>query len=271
MTLALEAKPAIETSTRASALASSAHLAWAQGDLQHARRCLDESLRIAHAIDDLEAFARASFYLWVVELEEGNVAKARAMLERAAELYRRLDRPRATASVLHDLGLFMLEEDDFERATALFTESLKLSEESGDSSLAATNLGELGLVALLEGKHHAALDLLRRGLRAEKEHSLWGLSLAGSVLAIAAALANCGGHECAARLLGAVDRFFEEVEAELKPPWKRLSDMTLATIRQSMDEPSLNRAQLDGSKLTLTQAIEIALDHPVVDEDVGHA
>jgi tetratricopeptide (TPR) repeat protein len=120
---------------RAKALCSAGYLADVQGDIERARRLLQESLALYRELGDEERTARSLQFLGWTDRED--IERARRLLEESLEINRRVGSKRELAMVLHSLAVHALdamtvEAGEQERMKALFEESEALYRESGD-------------------------------------------------------------------------------------------------------------------------------------------
>ena len=117
----------------------------------------------------------------------------------------------------------------------------------------------LAFIVLHQGEAKQARDLERQGLRlarAMNNRLLQALALAR----LAGAIVALGQPEQAAHLLGASESALERLGAFQQPNDKREIDDIIAAMRTQLDEASFQLAWAEGYKLSLEQAVTLALD-----------
>ncbi len=115
---------------------------WLGHDREGERRIL-QALSLASDEDSLE---RATGYLNLGNLTEGDVPKTRAYYEKSLEILRRLDYKVGIAGLLSSLGMSAEMQGEYEQAEAYLDESLQLFQElefDGGIALCAFHLGSL--------------------------------------------------------------------------------------------------------------------------------
>ncbi len=231
------------------------------GDIDSARKMLNECLELAEARDDQLVLGHASQSRGITELLGGNVDAAIADLEFAVSVEREIDpnNPFLVAALV-DLGSTLCFAGRVSDAIEALTEARGASEARGEQLLHAWTSTLLGLAAFMEGRFDEAADFARAGLRGKRAlDNLLGMGWAMELLAWTA-LSN-GDAERSARLLGAN-------EAMSTPLGHHLSSLpNLLEMHRDQEEltrTALGSARFDavrgtGTLMSQQQAIAYAL------------
>ena len=249
------------TPARAKALNGAADLAEASGDLATARLRAEEALGLYRSLGDAWGVANSRWTLGGVLADEGDWAKAQELVEASVRDFRELGDEhnamranRTLAWTCHGLG-------QVERARELYEENLPRARALGDVTIEALMLGVLAtMYAVPEGRFGEALSMLERGYRIHRELGD-RLAMMVDLCRFAHALASAGRARTATRVLSASDALREEIGANVR--WvAELNDDTLIAIRAHLDEAAFNEAWEQGRKLTIHEAVALALDSP---------
>ncbi|MDP8909304.1 MAG: tetratricopeptide repeat protein, partial [Chloroflexota bacterium] len=163
--LADDTEIAATTAARANVLNGAGGLAYAQGDLDHARIRFEQSLAIRRTLNDKAGIAASLNNVGIVADEQGDYAKAAALYGESLALERELGDSRGAAISLNNLGLVVEGQGDYARAGALYTESLGIVRELGDQRAVAFSLHNLGNLAYTQGDYARAVELHTETLR----------------------------------------------------------------------------------------------------------
>jgi tetratricopeptide (TPR) repeat protein len=147
---------------------------------------------------------------------------------------------------------------DLDRARALHEANLTRARETENPRMEASALGALAEYALDEGRTDDALPLLERSLRLHRDVGDI-LDSAVDLARIAAALAGSGEESTAARLLATLDALGDEIGAR-RARVADLTELTRARIHVALETSRLAGARGDGLVLTLTDAVDLALE-----------
>jgi non-specific serine/threonine protein kinase len=128
-------------------------LACCEGEYEHARHWLNESLTLYGQLDEGESpnAAECLVMLGVVAFEQGEYQGALDLSQRSAELLFRLSRPAGFANSLCRVGWARLAKDDYNGARAAFEESLSVARKSGRTIGLTEPICGVGYLALLQG------------------------------------------------------------------------------------------------------------------------
>jgi len=246
-----------EDRPRMKALFGAGLLATLQGDWPESRRLSEECRLLADEFGDDAFGGKSRMTLGRAAVADGDDERARALFTTAVELARKAHDPSTVALATFNLGYAALAAGDYELARKELDTALERFRQSGDDYGIARTLAALGSVALHQQRGAEALDALCQSLAlardlGDRENMAWALQLLG------AAYAERRG-ERAARLLGAAERFREELGLSLQGVELVLHDVALATVRRSVDEEAMNDAWAAGRLLSLEDAVEAAL------------
>ena len=273
-------------------------LAWHESDYAGAQALLEECLTRFTASRDLLGCADALHFLGHVAVDQSRYDAAQRYFAQSSALYKELDDHIGLLPLIGDLGLIAYLQDDFDHARAFCEQQLALGQslDSKDNQMTALNrLGDLarcaGDDATAEKYYTASLEILRPmgvtlmlgNLQHNLAHiaknrgeyaravALFQASLAlyreqndkkgiGEYLVgIAGIAAAMGNLERAARLFGAAQVSREAMGATLWPANRIAYERDLATLCAQLDEATFNAAWAEGQKLTLEQAIDLAM------------
>ncbi|MET0230514.1 MAG: winged helix-turn-helix domain-containing protein, partial [Rhodanobacteraceae bacterium] len=146
------------------ALRQRATLAYRRGDLDAARRDLDEALGDVSAEDQALATSELLVGVASIEDERGEFAASRAHFDQALALARRIGDRRGEANVLANIASLDNGAGDAAAAAASLRAALDAARAAGDASLEGSILGNLGATQANEGRLLDAIALLKQGL-----------------------------------------------------------------------------------------------------------
>jgi predicted ATPase len=183
----------------ARALATTAWLAFLQGDYQGAAPLAERSLALWHTLGQSANSPVALNTLAYVAGHEGKLARQEALFRESLALYQAQGDTQGVAAVLSWLGILRRYLDDLDGAMALLEESLALVREVGDTSGVAFALLHLGGVATARRDYERAQSLFEQSLAIYRE--LGDSSDAAYVLSALAGVAADRGDFARARTL----------------------------------------------------------------------
>jgi predicted ATPase len=204
------------------------------GDLEGARRLLDEALRHFASLGDERGRADVLVRLAHLEITEGLPAEARAHLERALELRRLMGDRRGVGMALAGLGRVETAAGDFERAQRQLAEARDLFRRAGDFWALTSSLWSTADLELARGDLDAAESALEEALVSQSGdgRDRWH----GETLARLAEIALArNDRQCAAALLTeARERFVsghdDAAAAEIDERLRALAKPTLKIV-----------------------------------------
>jgi tetratricopeptide (TPR) repeat protein len=257
--VALSLAPPAVSRDRASAFARVAHIAWRQGEYDHARTALAQAERLAQELDDRRLMADIFAYRAGLEVACDRLDDAARAYETAIGFSRACGDLRGVAISVHDLGLISLERGDYVRAREYVQESLSLCRDQGYEAFAGAAVGTLGYIEFCDGDLDEAHRLLKVGLTSELEKRTLTLSTAHDLYVFAAVVAHRERFDAAAMLVGASDGAFERAGARREKISNHARHAALSTAMTGIGEPAVTRFVSKGTALTLADAVEYAL------------
>jgi len=286
------------TALYAKGLCSAAWLASFQGDFPAARSFADESLAIFRDLGDKQGIAEVLNILGVVAIDSKNYATAIPLLDEALQFRRELDDRRAITGLLTNLGWAAFGLGDYAQAKSQLEEALALAADERNSGRVAECLNGLAEVALREGRLETASELIQASLAIRKAigHK-WGIGVSFGVwgwiallehdweaadarlkdsVAVRTEIGDSGGlvwclekfaqvalgngnREKAAQIFGAAASIRAAMGSSIDPFDEPEYKRDLETLRVELGEEKFSAAWDAGSKLTMEQAMELAL------------
>ncbi|MEU8780814.1 LuxR C-terminal-related transcriptional regulator [Streptomyces sp. NPDC048637] len=255
---------------RAKALWVDGWLALLHGDMTTAHARLAECGALARELGDEGACAHAVQFAGLAALFEDDYPRAVPLLEDALDRHRANGALGAQWTTLFLLTLACCLSGD-PRAAALGGECLALCDTHGARWSRSYALWVLGLQQWLTGETGRAIALLQEGLHLEAPaHN--HLAVAQCLEVLAWAVADDGGGEQAATLLGAAQTAWQAVGAPLPGVGRLLIHHTEceALLRRSLGDALFATAVRAGAALTLDEAVARALGRPPSPEAHPH-
>ena len=243
---------------RANALNGATAMALSGGDDATARLRAEEALALhSRTLGDAWGIANSELLLGNVFAHEHDFESARQLFDDCVRRFREIGDPHYTLLATRLLAWMYFELGDHQRARALHEENLDRAYAAGNERMQATTLSALAEYALRERRVQDALPLLRDANRIHRdlddpEETAVDLSrLARAYLLEERA-------ETAAQLLSRSEALREEIGASIS--WNaEFNEETLAMIRTKLDEEVFAGAWEQGRKLTLDEAVALAL------------
>jgi predicted ATPase len=254
---ALDANP-VPSAARGRALIGVGDLAEVNGERsQRARLWADESLRLQRQLGDPGGIAKAVFRVGALALQNGEYDRATQLLGESLAYFREIGALYFVPWITRTLAWARAESGDLSGARELYEEGLRAGREIGSTSAEAALLGSLGWLAGKQDRALDALNLYHQSLTLKRDIGDLGeiaVGLAGSALA----LARVGDSASAARLLGASASLSKEVG--IGEAWVAADrEEALGLVRAQLDDATFAEAWEDGARLTLDEAIDLAL------------
>jgi predicted ATPase len=257
--LAADPRP---TAVRARALVGAHDLSSDDGDEPASRAWGEEALALARRLGNDWAVAYVHMGLALGFAMEEDFAAARPLLEESVQGFRELgdehwemQASRRLAWALESLG-------DIDRAREIQHENLRRAHARGDVFVESRSLAVLAQYHLDAGEVEPAVPLLEESHRVGRDRRGIPDRFAQVILVcrFALALALTGEAEAAIRLLSCADARFEDLEV-IEERWVvRMNDRTRELIGTTVDEETTARANEEGRKLTVDEAVTLALD-----------
>ena len=249
----------LSTQQRARALNGATALLLEAGDTATARARAEEALALHKELGDDWGIANSTLLLGNVQAQDEHLERARELFEDALRRFEELGddhfillATRLIAWMCYDLG-------DRDRAQALHESVVRRAHAVGNQRMEATSLGALSEYALNDGRVGDAIPMLTESTRI---YSDLGdpIAVAINIYRFARAFVLRGRPEAAAELLGAGDALHADLGAILQYWGRDMNDVTTAMVREALDERAFDKAREQGAKLTLDQAVALALE-----------
>jgi predicted ATPase len=249
------------TAARADALTGAFDLMGDQGDYVASHALGEEALAIHRALGNDWGVAYVQMGLGLLLNLEDRFAEAKPLLEDSVRGFRALGDEHWEMQTSRRLAWTYEALGDRRRAREITEGNLRRAEASGDALVQARSLAVLAQYDLDEGRVESALPLLAgahriQGSRRGIAYRYWDAIL---VCRLALGLALKGEAVAAVRLLACADVRFEELEVGAEPWVVRMNEQTLEMARSSVDEATAAAATEEGRKLTVDEAVELAL------------
>jgi predicted ATPase len=251
------------TAARARALNGAADLALATGEVAAGRARAEQALALHRALDDAWGVANSGWELGYVAVEERDWARAQQLLEESVRTFRELGDQHSTLGATRALAWAYHQLGNLEHARALHEDNLARARALANKPMQADLLGSLANLAVDQDRVADALSMLNENHHIYSElGDLPGVAV--NLCRFAKALASGGSAGTAARLLSCSDVLFEEIGGS--EAWVgRMNEKTLAAIRAQLDDAAFAEAWEQGRKLTLDEAVALALDSVAAD------
>jgi tetratricopeptide (TPR) repeat protein len=287
------------TSACARALTAAGSLAYYEGDISYSEQTRTEALAIFRELADKVGIADCLNGLGNTALSQGNYDASRALYEESLLIRRELGDTWGVARLLGNLGLLAYFQVDYAQSHSLHLESLALFRELQDQEGVVNELVNLGDIFHAQREPSTADSFYRESaMIARRLKDQWGLAYAIKGLAdvafeqgdfstassyydeclilfqkgadyaglpfaleSVAALARAKNQlEKAARIFGAADALRKRTHTPLPPPNHNTHQINLSILRQQLDPATFAMAWIEGSAMTMDQAITYALE-----------
>jgi predicted ATPase len=246
------------TMARANALNGATAMALERGDAPTARLWAEEALTLHRKLGDPWGIANSRYLLGNALAEEGDFPRAQEIFDESVRAFRELGDQHYALVATRALAWIYEELGDVDRSRALHEENLRQARETGNERMEARSLGSLGAIAGEEGRLHDSLPMLKEAYRIDRDLGD-RLEIALDLCRFAVTLAVAGSAGTAARLLSKAETLREEIGASF-PEWAtRRNAQALSTIRTQLDDAAFAEAWEVGQKLTVDEAVALAL------------
>jgi predicted ATPase len=246
------------TAARAGALIGACSMAVSVKEYERAHRYADEALDLYRGLEDAWGIARATFFQGYVAIESGDFARARPPFEECLERFTELGADHDLQLVLFNLSWACGELGDEQRAQDLAEECLQRARAAGSRRNLAFALDLMSSRVRDDGRLDEALEAALEGLgirrdEGDVEHQLDGLSR------VAFIYARADRAKEAATLLSSSIHLHEELGMLVPLFQEKRNEETLHILQEQIDEAAFEKAWEDGRKLTLDEAVALAL------------
>jgi predicted ATPase len=245
------------TAARAKALNGAAVMLLNTGDPETAKLRAEEGIALHRSLGDEWGAAYSEFMLGSAMMVEGDQAQSRPHLEKSIRTFRELGDEHSALLASRNLARGYHRLGNHQRALALYQDNLRRARATSNDRMEASALGQLAEFALDEGRVGDAASMLQASLRI---HSRLGdvLDTTVDLCTYAAVLVRQGRALTATRLLSSLAALEDQVGGR-STYVKELRDEVLPTIRSQLDEAAFADAWEQGRKLTLAEAVTLAL------------
>jgi predicted ATPase/class 3 adenylate cyclase len=256
--LAADPKP---TAARANALIGAFDLAGDDGDIATSRTWGEEALVLERALGNDWGVAYAHLGLGLLFASEDRFAEAQPLFAESVREFRELGDEHREMQAARRLAWSCEALGDLTRAREIHRENLRRARERGDTLVEAQSLAVLAQYDLDEGRVEPAIPLLKEAYRIERDkpgipNRYWEAVLVCRFARALALREEAGGT---IRLLSCAEARFEEIEVSAERWLVRMNDETRRMLRPPIDESATSNASDVGRKLTVDQAVALAL------------
>jgi len=243
------------TAARAKALNGAAVMAVNSGDRGAAKLRAEEALALHRKLGDAWGAAYSVFMLGNAENDAG---KAEQLYEESIRVFREHGDEHSALLVSRNLAATYTSLGHGDRARALYEDNLRRARATHNDRMEASTLGALAMIALDESRIEDAASMLERSLHIH-DGLRDVLDTAVDLCRFAAVLARQGQAATAARLLASFESLGDEVGVR-RSGVADLNETTLGTVRTELDDAAVAEAWEQGRKLTVGEAVALALD-----------
>jgi len=244
---------------RAKALVTSGILATYEGDYVAASRLLAEGEAVSESCGYHEGVASALRNRGYIAYREKDYARARALYEQGMALSRRTNDPLHMAAFANSLGMVAYREGDYDAAQALYEQGLAGYRELGSRRDEFNLLHNLAHLARHRGNYQAAAQFYRQAINVNAELGE-KVEVADALEGLAATLCDLGEARQAVLIFAASSSLRELVGVPISILNREDRAQQLAAARASLTEQDYDVAWQQGRRLSLAQAIALALN-----------
>jgi predicted ATPase/class 3 adenylate cyclase len=246
------------TPARGRALLGAAVMATNVGDTVTTRLRAEEALGLHRALGDAWGVAYSVLMLSNAATDEGDFERARTLTADALARFRDVGDKHYIVVTLNGLAHIHGELGDLERERALHEEALGLARADSNERMVARTLYSLAWHAVIEGRTQDSIAMVKEALDTylrlgEVAEVSMGLRRFAWALAVEDRAVP------AAQLLSQAEALREEIGASLEAWAAEMDEKTLARIHEQLDDASAARAWEQGRKLTVDEAVVLAL------------
>jgi len=184
--------------------------------------------------------------------------QARLMYTKSKEQFELLGEKLQKSFALQFLAILARDEGNLQQAQTCIEEALKIAEEVGYRDITGWRLALLGNIQVIQGNPESAKRNFKESLsiakQVEERHPR-----CYTLLVYSNSYANLQ-PQIAMQVLGALHAYFKNILNEpFGPLTKRDSDSAIMQARQRLDESAFNAAWTEGEKMSLDEALDLAL------------
>jgi predicted ATPase len=183
---------------------------------------------------------------------------ALALCDQGISLARAVGDPRLTARALNMKGELARVHGDDELALAAYDEGRRIAEEDGDLATLGIFLGNLAFLADHRGDYHEAGRLSHEALRLSWAHGR-RMAAAWLLTELAGVALGLGRPELGAQLIGASDQALNLLDVDRHPCDVPEYERVVTGLASTLSPDKLGTLLSDGKRLTLDEAVALAL------------
>jgi predicted ATPase/class 3 adenylate cyclase len=252
------------TMARANALTGASDLAWDAGDYAASHSLGEEALALHRALGNDWGVAYEQLGLGLALAIEDRFAEAKPLFEESVRGFRELGDEHWEMQASRRLAWSYEELGDLPRARRIHEENVRRARDQGDEFIEARSLSVLGTYHLEEGRVEPAIPLLAEAHRLHQGRTAIPDRYQDVILLcrFARALVLRGEAAATIRLLSCAEAGFEELEINegKAEGWiVRMNERTQELIGSTIDEATAATAAEEGRKLTVDEAVTLAL------------
>jgi len=228
------------------------------GDLVTARSAYERGLAAGEAAGNLPGTALSNRGLGLVAMQQGDLAAARSYFDAGLAISRQIEDKYGIAMSLAFIGDLARTEGRFTDSIGPFTEAVGLFRELENKTATSDVLNNLGAALVCLGEPGNAAPYFREAL--ETAYALSNrITTSCSLDGFSAIAVIEGDLEKAALLFGAADEIRNTIGYEIEPAEAGFRDRFISQLRGEMPAEDIEPAWQKGRKISLEDAIEIAL------------
>jgi predicted ATPase len=245
------------TPERARALNACGMLQGEAGNLARVQVLVEEALALHRALGDAWGRTYSIYLMGFNTADSGDFTSAEPLFEQALRGFRELASEDYVLLALDALAWTYGQLGDDERRRQAHEEVLERARQRGNEPVVALTLFQLASLARRDGRHDDDVSMLSESLRIYRElRDTTGI--ATTLGEFGEMLATRGDAEAATTLVAASQTMRQRIGAG--EPWvSAMNEATLAAIREQLDEDAIARAWDEGARLTVDEAVALAL------------
>ena len=246
------------TGARARALLGAGVIAANAGDRVVGRLRLEEALALYGQLGDAWGTAAVTLNFGAISADDGDFDHAQRLFEEAAGAFSALGDEHSALWATRLVAWMCFERGDRVRARELHEEVVRQARATANDSMTATSLGALAEYDLYEGHVERAVPMLAESTRIYQElgDPFW---VATNLCRFALALALDARPFDAVQLLASAEACFDEIGRFVDAWIVAMNDLTRERVHSQLDNAAFNEAWELGARLSLDQAVTLAL------------
>jgi predicted ATPase/class 3 adenylate cyclase len=234
-------------------------IAHSQYDIARAQTLYEESLALFHEIGNRTWVAEITGTLADIASTKGDLPKAVSLIEEGLALARNMDDKYGIAHLMLNLGDAARFQGDNDRASQLYEETMTLSRKMEANNFIAYALYGKAEIARSR-KDYGQANLLHQEALAIRQRISHTFGITYSLNALAELAVLQGKARQAVRLFSAIEGLYKRWELGQPPTERAKHDDALVATRDQFDEATFNLLWAEGQKITIEQAIQLALE-----------